>query len=133
MEAIERVCTFLKEAGTYYLATTEGDQPHVRPFGTAAIFEGKLYIQTGKVKDVSKQLAANPKFEICAFKNGEWVRVSGKLVNDDRREAKEDMLEKYPSLKRMYSADDDNTQVLYIEDGTATFSSFTAAPETVTF
>ena len=92
MEAIERVCTFLKEAGTYYLATTEGDQPHVRPFGTAAIFEGKLYIQTGKVKDVSKQLAANPKFEICAFKNGEWVRVSGKLVNDDRREAKEDML-----------------------------------------
>ncbi len=133
MEAIERVCTFLKEAGTYYLATTEGDQPHVRPFGTAAIFEGKLYIQTGKVKDVSKQLAANPKFEICAFKNGEWVRVSGKLVNDDRREAKEDMLEKHPSLKRMYSADDDNTQVLYIEDGTATFSSFTAAPETVTF
>ena len=133
MEAIERVCAFLKEAGTYYLATTEGDQPHVRPFGTAAIFEGKLYIQTGKVKDVSKQLAANPKFEICAFKNGEWVRVSGKLVNDDRREAKEDMLEKYPSLKRMYSADDDNTQVLYIEDGTATFSSFTAAPETVTF
>ena len=133
MEAIERVCTFLKEAGTYYLATTEGDQPHVRPFGTAAIFEGKLYIQTGKVKDVSKQLAANPKFEICAFKNGEWVRISGKLVNDDRREAKEDMLEKYPSLKRMYSADDDNTQGLYIEDGTATFSSFTAAPETVTF
>ena len=133
MEAIERVCTFLKEAGTYYLATTEGDQPHVRPFGTAAIFEGKLYIQTGKVKDVSKQLAANPKFEIWAFKNGEWVRVSGKLVNDDRREAKEDMLEKHPSLKRMYSADDDNTQVLYIEDGTATFSSFTAAPETVTF
>ena len=133
MEAIERVCAFLKEAGTYYLATTEGDQPHVRPFGTAAIFEGKLYIQTGKVKDVSKQLAANPKFEIWAFKNGEWVRVSGKLVNDDRREAKEDMLEKHPSLKRMYSADDDNTQVLYIEDGTATFSSFTAAPETVTF
>ena len=133
MEAIERVCAFLKEAGTYYLATTEGDQPHVRPFGTAAIFEGKLYIQTGKVKDVSKQLAANPKFEICAFKNGEWVRISGKLVNDDRREAKEDMLEKHPSLKRMYSADDDNTQVLYIEDGTATFSSFTAAPETVTF
>ena len=133
MEAIERVCTFLKEAGTYYLATTEGDQPHVRPFGTAAIFEGKLYIQPGKVKEVSKQPAANPKFELCAFKNGEWVRVSGKLVNDDRREAKEDMLEKHPSLKRMYSADDDNTQVLYIEDGTATFSSFTAAPETVTF
>ena len=133
MEAIERVCTFLKEAGTYYLATTEGDQPHVRPFGTAAIFEGKLYIQTGKVKDVSKQLAANPKFEICAFKNGEWVRVSGKLVNDDRREAKEDMLEKHPSLKRMYSADDDNTQVLYFRNAVATFSSFTEAPEVIRF
>lgn len=133
MEAIERVCAFLKEAGTYYLATVDGDQPRVRPFGTAAVFEGKLYIQTGKVKDVSKQLAANPKFEICAFKDGTWLRVSGKLVNDDRIEAKADMLEKHPNLKAMYSAEDDNTQVLYIEDGTATFSSFTAAPETVTF
>ena len=133
MEAIERVCTFLKEAGTYYLATVDGDQPRVRPFGTANLFEGKLYIQTGKAKDVSKQLAANPKFEICAFKGGVWLRVSGKLVNDDRIEAKTDMLENYPSLKAMYSAEDDNTQVLYIEDGTATFSSFTAAPETVTF
>ena len=133
MEAIERVCAFLKEAGTYYLATVDGDQPRVRPFGTAAVFEGKLYIQTGKVKDVSKQLAANPKFEICAFKDGTWLRVSGKLVNDDRIEAKADMLEKHPNLKAMYKAEDDNTQVLYVEDGTATFSSFTAAPETVTF
>ena len=133
MEAIERVCAFLKEAGTYYLATADGDQPRVRPFGTANVFEGKLYIQTGKVKDISKQLAANPKFEICAFKDGVWVRISGKMVNDDRREAKVDMLEHYPSLRRMYSEDDDNTQVLYIEDGTATFSSFTAEPETVTF
>ena len=133
MEAIERVCAFLKEAGIYYLATVDGDQPRVRPFGTAAVFEGKLYIQTGKVKDVSKQLAANPKFEICAFKDGTWLRVSGKLVNDDRIEAKADMLEQYPNLKAMYKAEDDNTQVLYVEDGTATFSSFTAAPETVTF
>ena len=113
--------------------SADGDQPRVRPFGTASVFEGKLYIQTGKVKDVSKQLAANPKFEICAFKDGTWLRVSGKLVNDDRIEAKADMLEKHPNLKAMYSAEDDNTQVLYIEDGTATFSSFTAAPETVTF
>ena len=133
MEAIERVCAFLKEAGTYYLATADGDQPRVRPFGTASVFEGKLYIQTGKVKDVSKQLAANPKFEICAFKDGTWLRVSGTLVNDDRIEAKADMLEQYPNLKAMYKAEDDNTQVLYVEDGTATFSSFTAAPETVTF
>ena len=133
MSDIERVCNFLKEAGTYYLATVDGDQPRVRPFGTAHIFEGKLYIQTGKIKPVSKQLAANPKAEICAFKGGQWIRIAGRLINDDRLEAKESMLEAYPSLKRMYDAKDDNTQVLYFEDGEATFSSFTAAPETVKF
>ena len=133
MTAIERVCTFMKEAETYYLATVEGDQPRVRPFGTINLFEGKLYIQTGKVKDVSKQLAANPKAELCAFKNGEWLRVAATLVNDDRIEPKVDMLENYPSLKAMYDANDSNTQVLYLKDATATFSSFTAAPETVTF
>ena len=133
MKPIERVCEFLKDAGTYYLATVDGDQPRVRPFGTANLFEDKLYIQTGKVKDVSKQLAANPKFEICAFKGGKWIRVSGKLVNDDRKRAKVDMLEHYPNLKSMYSADDDNTQVLYIEDGVAQFCTFGAEPETVKF
>ena len=133
MSNIERVCQFLDEAGTYYLATAEGDQPRVRPFGTALIFEGKLYIQTGKIKNVSKQLAANPKAEICAFQNGQWIRIAGELVNDDRREPKAAMLEKMPSLKAMYSADDDNTQVLYFKNAAATFSSFTAAPETVTF
>lgn len=132
MEAVERVCAFLDEAKAYYLATAEGDQPRVRPFGTALVYEGKLYIQTGKVKPVSHQLAANPKAEICAFDKGQWVRVSGKLINDDRREVKAAMLEKYPSLKRMYSADDDNTQVLYFADAEATFSSFMAPPETVT-
>ena len=133
MSNIERVCQFLDEAGTYYLATAEGDQPRVRPFGTALIFEGKLYIQTGKIKNVSRQLAANPKAEICAFQNGRWIRVAGELVNDDRREPKAAMLEKLPSLKAMYSADDDNTQVLYFRNATATFSSFTSAPETVSF
>ena len=133
MSNIERVCDFLKEAGTYYLATVDGDQPRVRPFGTVHIFEGKLYIQTGKIKPVSKQLAANPKAEICAFKGGQWIRVAGKLINDDRLEAKESMLEAYPNLKNMYDAKDDNTQVLYFEDGEATFSSFTTAPETVEF
>ena len=131
MEAVERVCAFLDEAKTYYLATVEGDQPRVRPFGTALVYEGKLYIQTGKIKPVSKQLAANPKAEICAFHQGQWVRVWGKLVNDDRREAKVAMLEKYPNLRRMYDPDDGNTQVLYFEDAEATFSSFAAAPETV--
>ena len=131
MTAAERVCAFLDQAQVYYLATAEGDQPRVRPFGTALVYEGKLYIQTGKVKSVSHQLAANPKAEICAFANGQWVRVWGKLVNDDRREAKVAMLEKYPNLKRMYDPDDGNTQVLYFEDAQATFSSFTAPPETV--
>ncbi len=133
MEAIEKVYQFLNEAKTYYLATVEGDQPRVRPFGTALIYNGKLYIQTGKVKEVSKQLAANPKAEICAFHNGTWLRVAGELINDDDRDAKVAMLEKNPNLKRMYSADDDNTQVLYFRNATATFSSFTAEPETVTF
>ncbi len=133
MSNVERVCKFLEEAQTYYLATAEGDQPRVRPFGTALVFEDKLYIQTGKIKPVSKQLAANPKAEICAFLNGKWVRITGELVNDDRREPKAAMLEKMPSLKAMYSADDDNTQVLYFKNATATFSSFTEAPETFSF
>ena len=130
MTNVEKVCQFLDEAQTYYLATVDGDQPRVRPFGTALVYEGRLYIQTGKVKDVSKQLAANPKAEICAFHGGKWLRLSGKLINDDRREPKAAMLDKMPVLKGMYSPDDDNTQVLYFEDATATFASFGGAPET---
>ena len=133
MEGIEKVYQFLDEAQTYYLATVEGDQPRVRPFGTALLYEGKLYIQTGKVKAVSKQIAANPKVEICAFKDGKWLRLAGELVNDDRREVKAAMLDKMPVLKAMYSADDDNTQVLYFKNATATFSSFGGAPETIEF
>ena len=133
MENIERVCKFLDNTGTYYLATVEGDQPRVRPFGTALVFEGKLYIQTGKVKNISKQLAVNPKAEICAFDGGKWLRVAGELINDDRIAPKAAMLEKHPELKGMYKAEDDNTQVLYFRNATATFSSFTDAPETFTF
>ena len=133
MEGINKVFELLDEAQTYYLATVEGDQPRVRPFGTVLLMDGKLYIQTGKVKDVSKQLAANPKAEVCAFNNGKWLRVAGELVNDDSHEVKVAMLEKMPSLKGMYSADDDNMQMLYFKNATATFSSFTEAPETVKF
>jgi len=133
MSDIERVCQFISEAETYFLATVDKDQPRVRPFGTILLCDGKLYIQTGKVKDVSKQIAANPKVELCACKDGKWVRVSGELVNDDSRDVKEAMLEKMPSLKGMYSADDDNMQMLYFKNATATFSSFTEAPETVQF
>ena len=130
---MERVVNFLKDAETYYLATVDGDQPRVRPFGTANVFEGKLYIQTGKIKDVSNQIHANPKVEICAFKNGEWLRVAGTLVEDDRREARQAMLDAYPSLQKMYSADDGNTEVFYFKDAVATFSSFTKGPETEKF
>lgn len=135
MANVEKVCEFLDKAGTYYLATVDGDQPRVRPFGTVLVYDGKLYIQTGKVKPVSKQLASNPKAEICAFdgQTGTWLRVSGELINDDSRDVKVAMLEKYPNLKAMYNPDDDNTQVLYFKDATATFSSFTAAPEEFNF
>ena len=124
---------FLKQAGVYYLATVEGDQPRVRPFGTVNVFEGKLYIQTGRSKDVSKQIAANPKVEVCAFLNGKWIRIAGELVNDDDYDTKVAMLDKMPQLKGMYSADDDNMQMLYFKNATATFSSFTEAPETICF
>lgn len=130
---MERICNFLKEAGVYYLATVEGDQPRVRPFGTAHIFEGKLYIQTGIIKPVSKQLAVNPKAEICAFHNGAWLRVAGKLVNDDRIEAKKSMLDAYPNLRGMYDEKDGNTQVLYFKSGVATFCSFGAPAEVIEF
>ena len=130
---MQRVEKFLKEANTYYLATVDGDQPRVRPFGTVNIFEGKLYIQTGRMKDVSKQIHKNPKVEICAFNGKEWLRVACTLVADDRREAKASMLDAYPELQNMYSADDRNTEVFYMKDATATFSSFTAEPEVVTF
>ena len=128
---MERVVEFLKEAQVYYLATVEGDQPRVRPFGTAHVFEGKLYIQTGKVKEVSKQLMANPKAEICAFKKGEWLRVAGELIEDDRIEARQSMLDAYPSLQKMYAADDGNTQVFYFQNATATISAFTHEPEMI--
>ena len=130
---MEKVFQFLKDAETYYLATVEGDQPRVRPFGTIHIFEGKLYIQTGKVKDVSKQITAHSKVELCAMKEGDWIRVAGTLVEDDRIEARQSMLDAYPSLQNMYAADDGNTQVFYLENATATISSFTHEPEVIKF
>lgn len=130
---MEKAVQFLKDAEVYYLATVEGDQPRVRPFGTVHIFEGRLYIQTGRVKDVSKQIMANGKVEICAMKEGEWIRVAGTLVEDDRTEARQSMLDAYPSLQNMYAADDGNTQVFYLENATATIFSFTHEPEVIRF
>ena len=128
-EKLEKVLKFLDDAETYYLATAEGDQPRVRPFGTALIYKDRLYVQTGKVKPVSKQLKANPNAEICAFKDGKWLRIAGKLIEDDTREVKTLMLEKMPMLRHMYNEDDGNMQMLYFKNAKATFSSFTEAPE----
>lgn len=130
---MQEVYDYLKKAGTYYLATVEGNQARVRPFGTVDLFDGKLYIQTGKSKDVAKQIAANPRIEICAFDGQSWIRVQANAVEDPRREAKVHMLEAYPSLKDRYSADDDNTLVLALNDGVATISSFAGAPKVIKF
>ena len=130
---MKRVYDFLKKAGVYYLATAEGDQPRVRPFGTVNEFEGKLYVQTGKVKPTSKQLAANPKAEICAFCDGTWIRIACELVEDDRIEAKKSMLDAYPNLRGMYDENDGNTQVLYMQNATASISTFGKAPEIIEF
>ena len=130
---MQRVYEFLKNAEVYYLATVEGDQPRVRPFGTVNEFEGKLYIQTDKVKPTSRQIAANPKAELCAFKDGAWIRIACELVEDDRFEARKSMLEAYPNLRRMYDENDGNTQVFYMKNVTATISSFVNDPVVIEF
>ena len=130
---MKRVCDFLKKAEVYYLATVEGNQPRVRPFGTVNEFDGKLYIQTGKVKPTSHQLAANPKAEICAFKDGAWIRIACELIEDDRVEAKKSMLDAYPNLRNMYNENDGNTQVFYMKNATATISSFGGEPVVIEF
>ena len=130
---MKRIYDFLKKAEVYYLATVEGDQPRVRPFGTVNLFEGKLYIQTGKVKPTSHQLKANPKAEICAFTEGAWVRIACELIEDDRFEAKKSMLDAYPSLRGMYDENDGNTQVLYMQNAVATISAFGKPSEVVEF
>lgn len=130
---LKRIVDFLDDAQTYFLSTVEGDQPRVRPFGTALLYEDRLYIQTGKIKSVSHQLAINPKAEICAFKDGKTLRICGELINDDTREVKVLMLEKMPILRPMYNEDDGNMQMLYFRNATATFTSFGGKPEIIKF
>ncbi len=130
---MQEVYDFLKQAKTYFLATADGDQPRVRPFGTADLFEGKLYIQTGKIKNVSKQMHADPKVEICAMLGEKWLRITAKAVEDDRTAAKQHMLDAYPSLQKFYKADDGNTEVFYLKDATATFYAMGEKPKVVTF
>ena len=130
---MQEVYEFLKKCGTYYLGTVDGDQPRVRPFGTNDLVAGRLTIQTGKIKDVSRQMIRNPKIEICAFDGERWLRIAATAVEDSRIEAQEHMLAAYPSLQGMYQAGDGNTQIFALTQETATFSSFTEAPRTVTF
>lgn len=130
---MEEVYEFLKKCGTYYLATVEGDQPRVRPFGTVDLFENRLYLQTGKVKKVSRQMRANPRIELCGMADDKWIRVEAVAVEDDRAEARQHMLDAYPSLQNLYQADDGNCQVFYLKDATATISSFTDAPKVIRF
>ncbi len=125
---MEEIYEFLKACGDYFLATCDDGQPRVRPFGTVNIYNGRLYIQTGKSKSVSRQLHKNPKLEICAMKDGKWMRVEATAAEDDDREARVSMLEAYPNLKALYSPDDGNTEVWYLRNVTATLYSFTEPP-----
>jgi len=130
---MQSVHDFLKSTNTYYLATIDGDTPRVRPFGTINLFEGKLYIQTGKKKDVAKQIAKNPKAEICAYDGKTWLRIACTLVEDDRTAAQESMLDAYPNIRKMYSVGDGNTVVYYMKNAVATFYTFGAEPKVVRF
>ena len=130
---MEEVYEFLKKCDTYYLATTDGDQPRVRPFGTVDLFQNRLYFQTGRSKSVAKQMMANPKIEICGMTDGKWIRVEALAIEDDNREERQHMLDAYPSLKASYSADDGNTTVFYLKNVTATISSFTDKPKVIRF
>ena len=130
---IQEVYDFLKTCRTYYLATVDGDQARVRPFGTVDIFDGRLTIQTGRSKDVAKQMLANPKVELCAFDGDRWLRVAASAVEDPRLEAQEHMLDAYPHLKARYQPGDGNTIIFALEQATATFSSFTEPPRTLRF
>ena len=127
------VYNFLRAADTYFLATMDGDQPRVRPFGTINLFEDRLYIQTGKRKDVASQLKKNPKIEISAMHEGRWIRLEAEAVLDENIEAQVHMLDNYPSLKAMYTPGDGNTEVYYLKNATAVICSFTDSPEVHNF
>jgi uncharacterized pyridoxamine 5'-phosphate oxidase family protein len=130
---MKEVDEFLRNCGVFYLATIDENKPRVRPFGITNIFDNKLYVLTGKKKDVFKQIQKNQNVEISANIGERWIRIEGKLINDDNQEAKKSILDNNPQLRAMYSEDDDNTAVLYFENAKATFYSFTEEPKTVEF
>ena len=130
---MNEVLEFLTTNPTFYLATIDGDQARVRPFGAVMKYEDKLYFATNNTKPVFKQLVANPKVEISTTSpKGEWIRLTGNAVVDSRREAKAAMLEAVPMLKNMYSLDDGIFEVFYLTDAVAVFNSFSSTePKTV--
>ena len=130
---MKEVFDFLKECGVFYIATIDGDKPRVRPFGALNLFEDKIYIQTGKVKNVSKQIEKNHNIEICVMNVGHWIRIECEVVRDDRIEAKKSMLDANPNLRKMYSETDDNTEVLYLKNAKATINSFGEEPKVIEF
>ena len=130
---MNEVYEFLKKCGTYYLATVEGYKPRVRPFGTIDLYNNRLYIQTGKVKAVSRQIKENPQIEICAMDDGKWIRIEATAYLDNNIDAQKHMLAAYPSLQRMYQPGDVNTEVFYLRNVTAKICSFTEEPKIFKF
>lgn len=129
---MNKATEYLKSCGTFYLATDENGQPHVRPFGAVCEFEGKLYIVTNNHKKVYQQMKANGKVEICGMHKGTWIRVEGEVKEDTRREARVAMMDaNTAALSSMYTVDDNLMTVFYFEHGTATIYSFTAEPEVI--
>ena len=130
---MNEVLEFLTTTPTFYLATIDGDQARVRPFGAVMKYEDKLYFATNNTKSVFKQLVANPKVEISTTSTkGEWIRLSGNAVVDSSREAKAAMLEAAPMLKSMYSLNDSVCEVFYLTDAVAVFNSFSnPTPKTI--
>lgn len=131
---MNEVFEYLRNCDTFYLATMEGDQPRLRPFGAVSSFEGKLYIITNNQKSVYRQMLANPKVEICGMVDGTWIRVAGEVKEDLRREARLAMMEaNEDALSSMYTVDDKLMTVFYFTQARAAICSFTSEPRLIDF
>lgn len=133
MSKVSEVYDYLKKAGTYYLATIDGTQPRVRPFGTIDEYNEKLYILTSKNKNVAKQIEANPKVELSAMVGNDWIRIEAEAYAFDDVDAQKHMLDAYPSLQNQYKVGDPNTGLYELKNGTATFYSFVNEPKSIKF
>ncbi|MEJ2110102.1 MAG: pyridoxamine 5'-phosphate oxidase family protein [Acidobacteriota bacterium] len=123
---------FLKANQVFHLATVDGSEARVRPFGFVMNRNGKLYMCTSKAKDVCKQMKNNPEIEISAMgPEGTWLRIRGSIAFDDSREAKMQAFEEAPMLLQIYpkGADDENYVTFYFTEAKATLYSFSEAPK----